>query len=145
MKVGDGNNSPDPSDLLERMREAYRQEETRPVDQTSSTDQSHSIDRTSAPDHTSSAQASAPVDGLEQRLLTTAANALDGAYQSTDEVRSAVVEAIVTERYAETLGPEQTQDISRTLELTLSNDPVFQNEVDQMLMHAARDLARSAD
>jgi hypothetical protein len=97
----------------------------------------------------SKAHASASTDALEQRLLDTAASVLDGAFETTfdttAELRRAVVDAIVEERYADTLGPEQTEQITRTLELTLTDDPVFQREVDNMLLHAARQLARRGD
>ena len=116
MKVGDGNNASDPGELLERMREAHRQEEAGSVDETSSVDKASSVDRAGASSPAAGAAlegiggvgSSDTVDGLEQRLLDTAASVLDGAFDSTDEVRRAVVEAIVTERYAETLGPAQT-------------------------------------
>jgi hypothetical protein len=146
MKVGDGNNSSDPAELLERMREAHRQAEADSVDASRLAEQSGATEATGSVEAAGASNgASEAVDGLEQRLLDTAASVLDGAFDSTDDVRHAVVEAIVTERYAETLGPAETEQITRTLTLTLTDDPAFRQEVDNMLVHAASELARGAD
>ena len=137
MKVGNGNNTPVRDDLIGRMKDAHRTEAADPVDisggQGADAPASGAARRgTGSPD----------LEALQEALLDTAKSALNDQFDSVEELRAAVVEVIVEERYSDQLPPAQAEQVAKTLQATLADDPVFRGEVDNMLLHAARRLGQ---
>jgi hypothetical protein len=140
MKIGnDGFSAGGNDDLLERMQRAH----TRETEAASSVDSGSSFEatRTGRADRTNGASPTKHPE-LEKQLLETASAALDGQYDGPDEVRAAVVETIVDTRYGEGLAKSERSRIVDTLQQTLVNDREFRAEVDNMLILAAKELAR---
>ncbi|MFP4600480.1 MAG: hypothetical protein ACOC9W_00695 [Persicimonas sp.] len=143
MKVGDGNaNAASHEELLARMQRAHRQEATEGVDGAQAATDAAPAQSLGA---VGGAGAGAEPSELQSRLLETAARALDGDFDSADALRGEVVEAIVEQRYADGVPDEQLDGIKDTVRATLTGDPVFRDEVDNMLVLAARELARTSD
>ena len=134
MKVGNGGAG---EDLIQRMKEAHHSE----VEQAPESDAPSSATATSA-ESVGGADESDDAK-LQENLLGTASDALDGKYESSDQLRGAVVETIVDTRYGTNLSDEQRTSVVDTLKQTLVDDVEFQREVDNMLILAARELARS--
>ena len=124
--------------LLARMRAAHAEE----VAETSTpTAQSASAARARAPPPAGEAAAAASTSPVERAIVAVAKDVIQGRIDSPDHARGAVVDAIVTHSYGHVLdGDQATVDM---VKLSLVDDPQFQREVDDMLIHAARDLARS--
>ncbi len=145
MKVG-GNGTSGNGDLFERMRQAHREVaqagEVAQASPTADAGEAASVGTAGAPGVDAHAD---PVDqALQSRLLDVASDALEGAYDSPHHVREAVVEAIVSQRYAPKLPAATADQIMHTMKATLSTDPVFCQEVDRMLVLAARELGSAA-
>lgn len=133
MNIGDGCNGPD---LFARMHQAHRQEVADSVGSSREAEAAGNVVELST-------IGQEPVGAeLESRLLATAAAALDGGFESVDELQKAVIGAIVEARYASHLPASEAEQITRTLEMTLSTDPNFGKEVDNMMIQAARRLGR---
>lgn len=81
--------------------------------------------------------------GLKAEVMGIADQVIRGEVDDVAQVRRQVIEAIVEERYADLIAelPNKRKALD-TLEATLSQDPTFSQEVDRMLILAARDLAR---
>lgn len=126
-------------ELLERMEQAHRGEAAEQVRQTDDTAASDGPD--AGAESTTGEAVDAISPRLESRLLETARGALEGDFGSVDEVRSEVVDAIIDERYADRLSDGEADRIAETLRATLTADPNFQREVDNMLVLAAGMLA----
>ncbi len=142
MKVGDGNaNAASHGDILERMERAHRQEAAEGVDDAQSPSGAASAESLGA---ATGAGATSEPSELQSRLLETAARALDGEFDSADALRGEVVDAIVEQRYADGVPADQLDGIKNTVRATLTGDPVFRDEVDNMLVLAARELARKS-
>lgn len=140
-----GNNGFNPGggdDLLQRMERAHAREveAAGSVDGAASSAASGSLEGVDRSDAASGAGS----PELEKQLLTTASDALDGDFSGPDEVRAAVVETIVDTRYGDGLAKSERDQIVTTLEQTLVDDPEFRAEVDNMLILAARELARKS-
>lgn len=83
----------------------------------------------------------APASPIERAIVAVAQDVIQGRIDSPERARGAVVDAIVAHSYGHLLsGDQATVDM---VKLSLVDDPQFQREVDDMLIHAARDLARS--
>lgn len=141
MDIGNNGFSPrSGDDLLQRMERAHARE----TEATSNVDAAASsgagslegVDRSGATSGAGSPE-------LEKQLLTTASDALEGNFSGPDEVRATVVETIVDTRYGDGLAKSEHDRIVTTLEQTLIDDPEFRAEVDNMLILAARELARN--
>lgn len=143
MKVGDGNASAAGNEeLLARMERAHRQEAAEGVDDAEASSSAASAQSLGA---ATGADGTSEPSKLQSRLLETAARALDGDFTSADALRGEVVDAIVEQRYADGVPDEQLDGIKDTVRATLTGDPVFRDEVDNMLVLAARELARAAE
>lgn len=140
MNIGDGNNGPGAQDLFARMQKAHQQEVEDPVGNADEAAAADSVVELAALRSMGEAAVSKE---LESRLLETASNALDGDFASVDELRKAVIDAIVEERYADQLPAHDAERVTQTLKVTLSTDPVFRKEVDNMMIQAARRLGQS--
>lgn len=136
MKVGHDSTPKAADDLFERMRRAHRGEG---VDEVEREEAGLEDGRTDL-EQGSAAAATGYAPRLQQRLIETAELAIDGAFQSPCELREAVVEAIVDERYADKLPADEADSIRQTVQGSLANDPLFRREVDNMLVLAAEQL-----
>jgi hypothetical protein len=141
MNIGDGSNAQGTTDLFARMQQAHQTELADPVG---------SAEDAAAADNVVELAALRSMGGdetvgaeLETRLLETAAAALDDGFETVSELREAVIDAIVEERYADQLPAADAERITRTIKVTLSTDPVFRKEIDNMMIQAARRLAQS--
>jgi hypothetical protein len=142
MKVGNGGFDAGGQDgLLDRMRKAHNSE-SEAVGKVDSASSYSAAEQASRAGKASEATGSKNPE-LETELLTTAADALEGKYGDDDEIRGAVVETIVDTRYGENLAQSERSRIVSTLEQTLVDDQEFRAEVDNMLILAARQLARN--
>lgn len=138
MNIGsNGFNAGGGDDLLQRMERAHARE----VEAASSVDSAASSAATGSLGGVGRSGA-AESSELEAQLLTTASDALDGNFSGPGEVRAAVVETIVDTRYGDGLAQSERDRIVTTLDQTLVDDPEFRAEVDNMLILAARELAR---
>jgi hypothetical protein len=137
MKVGDDSTPAAANDdLFERMRRAHRGGEVDEVEHGKADLDAGKADLEATP--RPSAADFAP--GLQERLLEATELALDGAFQTPRELREAVVEAIVDERYADKLPASEADSIRQTVQASLANAPLFRREVDNMLVLAAEQL-----
>lgn len=143
MKIG----SPESGDdLLARMQEAA---ESARAEKSSASFDSATVSESPqtegiATDSASSVSSTAPAGPSERinaRLKTTAADVLDGRLEDPRKVRGQVVEIVVDEKYADHLSTREKRAITKTLKETLVDDPAFKQEVDTMLMLAAREVA----
>ena len=141
MKVGDGGfGAGNQGDLLQRMQRAHTRESEAAgkVGDSPAFDASQRSSAAGKSDRASRAQN----PELEDELLTTASAALEGEFETDDQIRGAVVETIVDTRYGDDLADSERSRIVSTLEQTLVDDQEFRAEVDNMLILAARELAR---
>jgi len=80
---------------------------------------------------------------LQKSILQIAQKVLDGKHAEPVAARREVIEAIVDDRFGAMIDPAKRRQTISMLEYTLSEDPQFAKEVDQMLIFAARELATS--
>lgn len=145
MKVNQG---AQPSQLFEQMRKAHtdRKQEIGGADKASG----FSLQNTAA----ASGAGAAGVQGgavaqatqtspLQKSILQIAQKVLDGKHAEPVAARREVIEAIVDDRFGAMIDPSKRRQTVSMLEYTLSEDPHFAKEVDQMLIFAARELATS--
>lgn len=142
MKVGDGGfGAGDQGELLQRMQRAHTRE-TEAAGEVGDAGAFDASQRTSGIGKSDRALRSQNPE-LEAELLSTASDALEGKFEGDDQIRGAVVETIVDTRYGDDLADSERTRIVSTLEQTLVDDHEFRAEVDNMLILAARQLARS--
>jgi hypothetical protein len=124
------------AELLQQIQELHRQS----VDQTT-TDSApgFSVDTASPASSTAPASASTP---LQDRIEVEASRALNGEFSTDAEVRSAVIDVIIDEKFGDRLSVADRRKMTRTLKENLVDDPGFVRQVDDMLLLAARELAR---
>lgn len=141
MKVAGGGSAAGGDELFERMRQAHRGDAST-VDASEASEVSDAggpVD--SARAGGLEAEAADPAQAaLQQSLLETAQRVLDGDFDSSREVREAVVEIIVEQRYAGRLPAAEAEQVVRTMKVTLAQDPTFRQRVDRMLVLAAGQL-----
>lgn len=85
---------------------------------------------------------SGDADRLETRLGETARRALAGEFDSLDQVRGEVVDAVIEERYSESLEEAGATDVASTVRAALQSDPNVCRQVDHLLVAAAASLKR---
>lgn len=139
MKVNQG---AQPSQLFEQMRKAHtdRKDESGQVGKGAG----FSLQGTSASAQAgamSASQQTQKSSPLQQSILGIAQKVLDGKLKEPVAARREVIEAIVDDRFGAMVDPSKKRQTLSMLEYTLSEDPQFAKEVDQMLIHAARELA----
>ncbi|MFW5965901.1 MAG: hypothetical protein ACOCV2_00215 [Persicimonas sp.] len=89
-----------------------------------------------------SVESEGPRAPLDERLLKTARDALQGRFDTIDQVRARVIDVILDERYSETLQAAGREGIESTVRAALESDPNVSREIDQMLVAAASELRR---
>lgn len=137
MKI-DGNQLTD--DLLQRMQEAVEQQKTKEIDGTPGAEKaSFRLDELQPPQQVDATEAS-QASPLQTRVRETAARALRGEFSDSESIRGAVVEDIVRDRWEPRLGRAEARKIVKSMKETLSGDPEFARQVDEMLILAAREL-----
>lgn len=145
MKVNQG---AQPSQLFEQMRKAHtdRKQEIGGVDKASG----FSLQNTGAASAQGAQGALGATGGLatqtsplQKSILQIAQKVLDGKHAEPVAARREVIEAIVDDRFGAMIDPSKRRQTVSMLEYTLSEDPHFAKEVDQMLIFAARELATS--
>lgn len=87
-------------------------------------------------------ESESPRAPLDDRLLKTARSALEGQFDSIDQVRARVIDVILEERYADTLRAADRDGIESTVRAALESDPNVRREIDHMLVAAASELRR---
>lgn len=128
MKIGQNLQAP----LFEQMQKAHADAvKTSPAAPFATRD----VDASRAPDATSTPPLRAAVSETAQQILS-------GKITSPEQARSQVLQAIISDRWGDKLSPAQLRSVSKTLEQTLLDDPNFAQEIDQMLILAAAELAR---
>lgn len=141
MKIGDHSSRilMDSADLFSRMEQA-RDAEVGEAGKASA----EPVEKSAlAAPNSAPAQASGELEGaLQGQLLEAAASALRGEFSSENELRGHIIELILAERYAPAVGPAERREITQSLQILLNEDPQFIRQVDQMLLNAARLLAR---
>ncbi len=144
MKIDGGGQA---AELFAQMRKAHteRKQEVAGAGDFSIT-QAHKSPQASTPEvsSASAAQGTRPAEGvpkLERSVMEIARKVLDGQVRQPAEARQQVIAAIVDERYGAIVPPSQRPQLMAALEFTLAEDPKFTQEVDRMLILAARDLA----
>lgn len=145
MKVNQG---AQPSQLFEQMRKAHtdRKQEISGADKASG----FSLQNTGAASGAGTAGVqgatgaqATQTTGLQKSILQIAQKVLDGKHAEPVAARREVIEAIVDDRFGGMIDPSKRRQTVSMLEYTLSEDPHFAKEVDQMLIFAARELATS--
>ncbi len=121
-------------ELLQRMQELHQET----LEQTKGTS-TFSVD---APSSTDATSPTSEVSALRERIEVEATKALRGDYASDSEIRSAVIDLILDERLGEQVTPAQRRKVGKKLKEDLVDDPGFVRQVDDMLLLAARELAR---
>lgn len=117
------------ADLVQRMQEAHKSAKSDAATETFSV-QTQNVE-----------PASETKSPLESKLQETANAALNGEYKDADAIRSAVIEHIVDEKLSHlTTKRTERKKLVEGLERTLLTDPEFQNQVDDMLVMAARQI-----
>lgn len=125
------------SPLLTRMREAHAAEV---ADATPPIAQGTAAPRAAVAGAARDAASVAPAPPVARAILGVAREVIQGHITSPDAARGAVIDAIVEHQYGHLLeGDTATVNM---VKLSLLDDPQLQREVDDMLIHAARDLAR---
>jgi hypothetical protein len=123
------------SELLQQMQELHQDS----VEQTGNAESaSFTVDQTeaSAPVH------SVEVSPLQERIEVEATRALNGDFASDADIRGAVIDAILDERLGDRVSGSDRRKMVKTLKENLVEDPGFVRQVDDMLLLAARELAR---
>lgn len=145
MKVNQG---AQPNQLFEQMRKAHtdRKQEIGGADKAAgfslqSTNPTGAAGAAGV-QNTAGAQAT-QASPLQSSILKIAQKVLDGKHAEPVAARREVIEAIVDDRFGAMIDPSKRRQAVSMLEYTLSEDPHFSKEVDQMLIFAARDLATS--
>lgn len=114
-------------DLFERMREAARVE----------TSAGGAIAETGSADALS---ATGEPQGLAGQVRITAERALRGEFADPAEARAEVIEQILRHRWEDSVEPARLEEMVAELKPTLSSDPEFRRQVDDMLILAAREV-----
>lgn len=129
MKIGQNLQAP----LFEQMQKAHADAVQTPAATPFVT---KDVDVSRAPDTTALAPPlRAAVSEIAQKVL-------GGQIKAPEQARSQVLQAIISDRWGDKLSPAQHRSVSKTLEQALLDDPNFVQEIDQMLILAAVELAR---
>lgn len=132
------------SDLFERMRAAHAEA----AEAATGSSEADGAGGSAAADVSGpeAADAGPPLEEaapLERRLMQAARHVLQGDFDRPGEVRRAVVDTIVEQRWSHVVDAEADSGMLETLRNSLSEDLAFRAEVDNMLLHAARRLGAS--
>lgn len=125
MKIGQSY-SPPPS-LIERMQKAHAEGKE------SASKASFEAPAARAEEVKTSSPLQRSVLGIAEKVMT-------GKVANEHDARREVLGAIVEQRYGDMVPPTQKRQAVQALEITLLDDPAFCQEVDQMLVLAAREL-----
>ena len=144
MRVGDNHSIGQGEDLLEQMRSVHAEaaQAADDVSGPSGADAAGSADPAVGPQGAGKAGGPA-ADPLEETLLETAKGALSDQFDGPDEVRQAVVDTILEQRWGHVVDAGDDGGLGESVRDMLSGDLAFQAEVDNMLLHAARRLGAS--
>lgn len=126
MKIGQSYNPP--ASLIERMQKAHAEGKE------GATKASFSAPSSARADEAK------PTSGLQRDVLAIAEKVMAGDVASEQDARAQVLGAIVEQRYGDMVPSTQKRQAVQALEITLLDDPAFCQEVDQMLVLAAREL-----
>jgi hypothetical protein len=88
------------------------------------------------------ATSAAPASPLHASVSAIAGRVLSGELKTPERARVEVLHAIIKDKWGDKLSPAQHRQISKSLEQNLADDPMFVQEVDQMLIHAALELGK---
>ncbi len=127
-------NGKNPSvDLIARMQEAHKTEKSK-------SSKTFNISEVGSATPAEDASGATSLDG---QLRITAQKALKGAFNDDKELRLEVISKIVDERFDGVLTKrtEKTK-LLKGLEATLLSDPEFGNQIDDMMMLAAKELGK---
>jgi hypothetical protein len=128
MKIGQNLQAP----LFEKMHKAHADAAKTP---TAAPFAPKDVDTCRTPD------ATLPAPPLRTAVSAIAQKILDGQIKAPEQARSQVLQAIISDRWGDKLSPTQHRAISKALEQALLDDPNFSQEIDQMLILAAAELA----
>lgn len=146
MKIGNNSNfnsSHITENLLQRMREAHAEART----EAAAGRRVVVAGQASLPELENASRAETSVDQqkLQARLLAIAGDALDEKYATPTDIREAVVDAILDERFGDSVKGIEREHVSNTLKASLVDDPQFSRQVDNMLILAARKLGTEGE
>lgn len=137
MKVGQGNAAGGmQAALIEQMQKAHA-ESVSESGKAGGSSRQFSVGSSEA---AGAANAPEAVSPLDKKLVGIAERVINGEISDENAVRTEVLHAIVDERYGDMFEPRQKRQALKTLQHTLTNDPNFSREVDQLLIFASRQI-----
>ncbi len=120
-------------DLIAQMQDIHKTEKAQ------SSSKTFDLSKT---EFTKASPSDAP-SSLDGKLRVTAEKALKGEFKNENELRLEVISTIVEDRFDGILNKRsEKKKLLKGLEETLLNDPEFGNQIDDMMLMAARDLGR---
>ena len=142
MKVNPG--APN-AQLFELMRQAHaeRKQEMAGPAKASGFSLASTPQSVGGPQQAAQASPAQPASPIEQTALKVAQRVLEGKMTQPAEARREVIASIVQTKYEHLIEPSRRPQALSAIEYTLSEDPRLAREVDQLLIHAARELASS--